>query len=158
MNLIDEIQYILERDSTIRSLLSFEEDEMSGIRYPSIAQETVPEGMRMPYLCIRTESDLPDGDHLNRLLLSFDVFAENNPNAVDRVALRIEQLFDRRKLMPFAITGIRSGIYPIPSGDPSIKGKNTKILYRYPREDLAEEDSEWDTNTVPVYVQVLRRT
>ncbi|WP_338749788.1 DUF3168 domain-containing protein [Bacillus sp. FJAT-52991] len=136
MSVVDHIQSILENDPTIRNWVSEIEDEMTGIKYPSITQDLSPQGTPMPYIVIRDEGDNPDGDHRNRLSLSFDVFAENDPTGVKRIAKRIEQLLHRRKLMPYAIAAFNNGQYPIPSGDPSVSGRNVKIIFYYGREDL----------------------
>ena len=93
MNLIKYIQYIIETDRTIRDNLSFEEDEWTGIRYPSVAYGEIPEGMQMPYLLIADESSNPNGDHEMRRLIRFEVIAENDPDIPDKVITRLEQLF-----------------------------------------------------------------
>lgn len=159
-NLLDEMQYILESDPTIRSFVSFEKDEMTGIEYPGIAKDVIPQGMKLPYICIRVESDVPevDNDALNRAFINFDVFAENDRTKVNRMAKRIEQLFHNRKLMPFGIISLRDGIYPIISDDPSVTGKNVKILVRYPREDLVPTDAVAESNTVIAYAKVRHRS
>lgn len=160
-HLKDHIQAILENDSKIRELVALVKDNFTKEMYPAIAQEEAPQFFKMPYIVIRVESDVPEGEEsgLNdRAIFSFDVVGENNLTKVERIARRIEQLFDRRKLMPYGISAHREGVYPIISDDPSLQGRNVKILVRYPREDLLEEDETWHTNTVVAYVQARPRT
>ncbi|OLN21709.1 hypothetical protein BTO30_13480 [Domibacillus antri] len=136
MTVVDNIQSILESDPTVRGWVSELEDQMTGVKYPSIMQDFAPEGTPMPYIVIRTESDVPDGDHRNRLSLSFDVFAENDPAGVKQISNRIDQLLHREKLMPYAAAAFMNGQYPIESGDPSISGRNVKIIVHHSREDV----------------------
>lgn len=137
MNLIKYIQYIIETDRTIRDLLNFEEDEWTGIKYPSVAYGEIPEGMQMPYLLISDESSVPNGDHEMRRLIRFETVADNDYETPNKVLTRLEQLFKRRDLMPFAVGSFLNGRVPKPT-DSGLSGQILTLMVRQHRQDLID--------------------
>lgn len=136
MNLIKYLQYIVETDKTIRELLHFEVDEWTGIKYPSVVPDNVaPEGIGMPYMLIYDEVSTPNEDHEMRRLIRFEVVAENNAEAVDKAMIRLEQLFHRRNLMPYAPVSFLMGRMPKPT-DAGLNGSILTIMVRQHRQDL----------------------
>ncbi|WLR50033.1 hypothetical protein LC040_12140 [Bacillus tianshenii] len=126
MNVIDRIQGILENDMLLATLLS----TYKGFR--AIAQENAPKKMNMPYIVMRNESDTQEANELlNRLVLSIDVFAENNKSTVYAIYKRLKDLLHRRRLMPDGIISILDRATPIESQDPSVFGLNVKFIIRY---------------------------
>lgn len=137
MNLIKYMQYIIETDKTMRELLNFEVDEMTGIKYPSVAFGEIPEGMQMPYLLIYEESTVPNEDHEMRRLIRFEVVAENNFEIPKKAINRLEQIFKRRNLLPFAVGSFLVGRVPKPT-DPGLYGEILTLMVREHRQDLID--------------------
>ncbi|MFC5587555.1 hypothetical protein ACFPRA_01360 [Sporosarcina soli] len=137
MNLIKYMQYIIETDKTIRELLHFEVDEMTGIKYPSVAYGEIPEGMQMPYLRIYEESNTPNEDHETRRLIRFEVIAENDYEIPKRAITRLEQIFARRNLLPFAVGSFLMGRVPKPT-ESGFYGEILTLMVRQHRQDLID--------------------
>lgn len=139
MNLIHHIQYIIETDKTVRDNLNFEEDTLTDIRYPSVAYNTIPEGMQMPYLRIYDVSDyLTNESHEVRRLIRFEVVAENNNRLVKRVINRLQQLFHRRDLQPYGIVSHVENRAIVPVSKPSLFAEVLTISVRQHRQDLGD--------------------
>lgn len=135
MNLIHYMQYIIETDRTIRDILSYEEDEWTGIKYPAVAYEEAPEYFQAPYLIIRDElSMITEETHETRRIVRFECIAKK-PIDAKRVATRLEQLFTRRNMYPMAVIALPYGRYPMPS-EPKVYGEIVSFQIRVHRQDL----------------------
>lgn len=157
MTLIEYIKAILEADKGMQRLLSHEIDEVTGHKYLAIHEGVAPEGTRTPYMCIFDDSDdVADAKHLGNVVLSFDVFAENDQRVVRRVTRLVQELFDQRQGMPYFTTAHTLGSRSIPTADNSINAHSTQILFREARYEFVDykEVKEWDTKDITVYVKV----
>lgn len=160
MTLVEYIKSILEADKGMQRLLSYEIDEVTGHKYLAIHEGVAPEGTRTPYMCIFDDSDeVMNEKHLGNVMLSFDVFAENDQRVVKRATRLVQEIFDQRQGMPFFTTAHAIGSRSIPTTDNSINAHSTQLLFREARYDFIDykEVKEWDTKDITVYVKVLTK-
>lgn len=143
----------LSNDRTIVENLSGTTDEYTGIRYPSIAKRVAPEGTKLPYMVVRKESAIREGAHIDRATFKFEVFADNNEEAVEIVIARAAQLLNNVKIMPWGLSCYYANEYDIPVSDQSLTAKGVEIIARVPRPELYI--SEHDSVTQDIYIQVI---
>ena len=160
MTLAEYVKNLLEQHGGMQKLVSMTQDEMTGEHHMSMSLDRVPEGMKLPYVCIREESDVvTDEKHVSDVLLSFDIFAENDYTTVKRISRLIQELFDGTTDLPYYTSSVAIGEYPIPTQDVSLNARNVRILYREARPELTyEEETIWALKCLEVYVKIRINT
>lgn len=155
MSLIEYIKEILENDKGIRNMIAFELDEYTGEKYPAIAIDYVPEGMRTPYICIRSENNMLSNDHdlLSEFSVSIDIFVENDRSITNRLSKQVQELLHRRSMMPYATICNIDGDYSIPVSDISLSARSVRVTCREVRyEFIKKEEITWVTFPITVCV------
>lgn len=149
---LDIIQEIIEAEPGITGLLGtfavYDEATQQERKFPNVAQDVVPDGMRRPYIVLREEADtMAANDLFGNALVSADIFVEGGRGLALEIAGKVEKLF-RNKHYADSPDGIGTGARKsfvrsslnVPQPDPSVKCRNVKIELYYARDDLLIND------------------